>query len=52
MEMVQSKEERGCCGITGLVLASRGALWGLVCGILLHVLIGVRDEFKAKKAAA
>ena len=52
MEMVESKEERGCCGITGLVLASRGALWGLVCGAILHILIGVRDEYKKKNVAA
>jgi len=52
MEMVESKEERGCCGITGLVLASRGAFWGLVCGAILHILIGVRDEYKKKNVAA
>ena len=48
MEMVQSKEERGVAGVMGLVLASRGATWGLAAGIILHLIVGVRDEFKKK----
>jgi hypothetical protein len=46
--MVQSKEERGVAGVMGLVLASRGATWGLAAGIILHLIVGVRDEFKKK----
>jgi hypothetical protein len=51
MEMVQSKEERGVAGVMGIMLASRGAAWGIAAGVLLHLIIGVRDEFKEKPAA-
>jgi hypothetical protein len=50
MEMISSKEERGVAGVMGIMLASRGAAWGLATGILLHLIIGVRDEFKDKAA--
>lgn len=44
MEMVQSKEERGVCGVMGVLLAVRGAAWGIAAGIILHLVIGVRDR--------
>jgi hypothetical protein len=52
MEMVESKEERGVAWIMGIMLATRGAAWGLATGIILHLIIGVRDEFKNKAKAA
>ncbi|MFZ5944528.1 MAG: hypothetical protein ACOYVD_10480 [Bacillota bacterium] len=44
MEMVQGKEERGVAGIMALFLAFRGAAWGLAAGVILHLVIGVKEQ--------
>lgn len=51
MDLLPSEEERGCGGIMAVFLAVKGASWGLGCGILLHLLIGVTDERKAANKA-
>ena len=52
MEMVYTKEERGVAIVMGVVLAIRSAAMGLAVGIILHLLIGVNEEAKAKAEAA
>jgi len=52
MEMVVTKEERGVSAVMGVILAMRGSAWGLAVGVILHLLIGVNAEAKAKAEAA
>lgn len=47
MEMVKTKEDRSVAGLTAVILASRGAAWGLCAGVLLFLVIGT---FKASNA--
>ncbi|KJS80958.1 MAG: membrane protein [Peptococcaceae bacterium BICA1-8] len=51
MEMVKGKEERGVAGIMAIFLAFRGAAWGLAAGVILHLLIGVKDQITAVPVA-
>jgi len=37
--MCKNGTERGICGVMGAVLATRGAAWGLVVGLVLHFLL-------------
>jgi len=48
MEMVYTKEERGVSAVMGIILAMKGAAWGLAVGIILHLLIGVNVEARTK----
>ncbi|QUH25917.1 hypothetical protein [Serpentinicella alkaliphila] len=48
MEMLKTKEERGVAGIMAIFLAFRGASWGLAVGVILHLVIGVRDMVAPK----
>jgi hypothetical protein len=51
MEMVNTKEDRGVAGLTGLILATKGAAWGLAAGIILYFLVGRQKEVKKEIAA-
>ena len=51
MEMVKTKEERGVAAVMGIILAMKGAAWGLAVGIILHLIIGVNADAKAKAEA-
>jgi len=44
MDMVKTKEERGVAGLMAMFLAAKGAAWGLAAGILLHLIVGVKDQ--------
>jgi hypothetical protein len=39
MDMVKTNEQKGIAGVTGAVLAIKGAAWGLGLGIILYFLI-------------
>lgn len=52
MDMVKTKEERGVAGIMALFLATKTAAWGLAVGVILHLIIGVRDQVAAAPAPA
>ena len=47
MNMCDDDLERGICGVMGCVLATRGAAWGLVVGLILHFLLYMKREKKA-----
>ncbi len=42
--------DKGIAGVMGAVIASRGAAWGLVVGVVLFVLLNRNVFFKRKKA--
>lgn len=44
MDMCKTKEERGVAGVMAIFLAAKTAAWGLAIGILLHLVIGVKNE--------
>lgn len=48
MDMLKTKEERGIAGIMAIFLAFRGASWGLAVGVILHLMIGVKNAVKQK----
>jgi len=48
MDMLKTKEERGVAGIMAIFLAFRGASWGLAVGVILHIVIGVRNAVTQK----
>lgn len=45
MEMVTTKTERGVAGIVGAIIATRGAAWGMIIGLVLYFLLQ-HDWFK------
>jgi hypothetical protein len=49
MEMVTTNLERGIAGMTGGILATRGATWALLMGILFYLALeyGTKEEKKA-----
>jgi hypothetical protein len=47
MDMLKTKEERGVAGIMAIFLAFRGAAWGLAVGIILHLIIGVKEQIQS-----
>ena len=52
MEMVRTKEERGLAGVMAMFLAFRGpygSLWALAIGIIMHLIIGVNNDEKARQ---
>lgn len=49
MDMCTNDLERGISGVMGAVLATRGAAWGLVVGIILHICLA--DLRKNKNVA-
>ncbi|MDY3052712.1 MAG: hypothetical protein SOR89_06050 [Ndongobacter sp.] len=49
MTMCTSNVERGICGVMGAVLATRGAAWGLVVGLILFFLM-LEKKQKAERA--
>lgn len=51
MNMCKSDIERGICGVMGTVLATKGAAWGLIVGIILFLLLKEKSEKKAASAA-
>lgn len=51
MNMCESDLDRGIAGTMGAVLAIKGAAWGFVVGILLHLLLNsVKEEKYAEEA--
>lgn len=48
MELVSTNVERGISGMIGGILATRGATWGLMMGILFYIAL----EFKNKRTRA
>ena len=51
MNMCKSDIERGICGVMGTVLATKGAAWGLIVGIILFLLLKEKSGKKAASAA-
>lgn len=51
LDMAKTKEDRGVAALTAVILATRGAAWGLAAGIILHFLIGVASESKQEISA-
>ena len=50
MDMLKTKEERGVAGIMAIFLAFRGATWGLIVGLILHVAVCSQSPiFRNKK---
>jgi hypothetical protein len=51
MEMVTTNLERGIAGMTGGILATRGATWALLMGILFYIALewGTKEENKAER---
>jgi hypothetical protein len=49
MEMVTTNLERGIAGMTGGILATRGATWALLMGVLFYLALeyGTKEEKKA-----
>ncbi len=45
MELVSTKTERGIAGVVGAVIATSGAAWGLLAGVVLYFLLE-HDWFK------
>jgi len=45
MEMVTTKTERGVAGVVGAIIATRGAAWGMIIGLVLYFLLQ-HDWFK------
>ncbi|AEF41615.1 Putative membrane protein [Hoyosella subflava DQS3-9A1] len=39
MQQVSNTEQYAVAGVTGVVLATQGAAWGIVAGIVLHILV-------------
>lgn len=37
MDICSTDLEKGIAGVMGAVLATRGAAWGLIVGIILHI---------------
>lgn len=51
MNMCKSDIERGICGVMGTVLATKGAAWGLVVGIILYILLKEKKQKPAEVAS-
>jgi hypothetical protein len=51
MEMVTTNLERGISGMIGGILATRGATWALLMGVLFYLVMeyGTSEEKKAEK---
>ncbi|HHN81905.1 MAG TPA: hypothetical protein ENN11_04720 [Methanomicrobia archaeon] len=54
MEMVTTNLERGIAGMTGGILATRGATWALLMGVLFYLALeyGTKEEKKAERLRA
>ncbi|MDI3534168.1 MAG: hypothetical protein PWQ82_533 [Thermosediminibacterales bacterium] len=48
MDMVKTNEQKGIAGVTGAVLAMKGAAWGLGLGIIMYLLIESGKTIAAK----
>lgn len=46
MGLIHTNEERGSAALMAIVLATKGAAWGLGIGILLHIIIGFNKKRK------
>ncbi len=51
MDMLKAQEEKGMGLVTGAVLASMGAAWGLGVGIALYFVVGLTKKTKEMRAA-
>lgn len=49
MDMLKTKEERGVAGIMAIFLAFRGASWGLIVGLVLHVAVCSKKSLFSNK---
>jgi hypothetical protein len=51
MDMVKTREERGCAGLMGAIMGFTSAWMGLLIGAILHFLIGIPKKQPVEEAA-
>lgn len=51
MESCPNRLDMGICGVIGAMIVAKGASWGLATGIVLVILLSIKDANKAKIAA-